>query len=111
MFCRTLRLEGFDVWGALSSTEGLMLAEKHRPHAVIVDFRMPVDSGIQLLRRVRLLPGLTHAPLALITSDYYVTDAQADVLRSLGATIQYRPLWLAELVKVARELVHVAVVL
>lgn len=110
MFCRTLRLEGFEVWGALSSSEGLTLAEKYRPHAVIVDFRMPVDSGIHLLRRVRVLPGLAHAPLALVTSDYYVTNDQADVLRSLGATLQYRPLWLSELVNVARELVHAAVV-
>lgn len=111
MFCRALRLEGFEVWGGLSAREGLALAEKHRPHAVIVDLRMPLGSGIDILREIRRLPGLAHTPAALVTSDYYVEDEQADVLRSLGATLHYKPLWLGELVNVARELVHAAVAL
>ncbi len=111
MFCRTLRLEGFEVWGGLSASEGLALADKHRPHAIIVDLRMPLASGIEVLRSIRRLPGFTHTPVALVTGDYYVNDEQADVLRSLGATLHYKPLWLGELVNVARELVHAAVTL
>jgi len=111
MFCRTLRLEGFEVWGGLSAREGMDLADKHRPHAVIVDLRMPLESGINVLRNLRRVPGLAHTPVALVTGDYYVSDAQADVLRSLGATLHYKPLWLGELVNVARELVHAAVIL
>lgn len=111
MFSRTLRLEGFEVWGGLSAREGLILADRHRPHAIVVDLRMPLDSGIDLIRSVRRLSGLAHTPVALVTGDYYVNDGQADVLRSLGATLHYKPLWLGELVNVARELVHAAVAL
>jgi len=111
MFCRTLRLEGFEVWGGLSAKEGLALADKHHPHAIIVDLRMPIGSGIEVLRSMRRLTGLAHTPVALVTGDYYVSSEQTDVLRSLGAVLHYKPLWLKELVDVARELVHAAVAL
>ncbi len=111
MFSRTLRLEGFEVWAGLSVQEGLLLADRHRPHAIVLDLRMPLSSGMDLLRSLRNLPGFAHVPVALVTGDYYVSDEQADVLRSLGATLHYKPLWLGELVNVARELVHAAVAL
>jgi DNA-binding response OmpR family regulator len=111
MFCRTLRLEGFEVWDSFSAREGLLLAERHRPHAVVVDLRMPLSGGIALVRQLRHVTGLAHAPVALVTGDYYVTDAQTDMLRSLGTSVHFKPLWLDELVGVARELVHAAVTL
>jgi DNA-binding response OmpR family regulator len=111
MFCRALRLDGFEVWGGLSAREGLGLAEKHRPHAVIVDLRMPLGSVLDVLRSVRQLAGLAHTPVALVTGDYYVNDEQAERLRALGATLRFKPLWLGELVDVARELVHASVAL
>ena len=49
-FSRMLRLEGYEVWAALSADEGLSLAQTHRPHAVILDLRMPLTSGLQFLR-------------------------------------------------------------
>jgi CheY-like chemotaxis protein len=62
-FSRMLRLEGFEVWAALAAAEGLSLAQKHRPHAIIVDLRMPVASSLQLLRDIRRLPGFEHTPV------------------------------------------------
>jgi len=111
MFSRTLRLEGFEVWGALSVTEGLTLAQRHRPHAVLLDLRMPLTRLTVLVRDLRDLPGLAHVPVALVSGDLYVSDEQAEVLRSLGAVVHFRPMWLGELVGVARELVHAAVAL
>jgi DNA-binding response OmpR family regulator len=111
MFCRTLRLEGFEVWGGFSAKEGLSLADKHRPHAIIIDLRMPLASGIAVVASLRGLSGHAQTPIALVTGDYYVSGEQADVLRSLGATLHYKPLWLGELVSVARELVHATVTL
>lgn len=111
MFCRTLRLEGFEVWGALSAGEGLALADKHRPHAVVMDLRVPLDCVLDVLRQLRQQTGLTHIPVALITGDYHVNDEQAEKVRSLGATLRFKPVWLAELAGVARELVHASVTL
>ena len=103
-FSRTLRLEGFEVWAALSADEGLNLAQTHRPHAVILDLRMPLTSGLQFLRAIRAIPGLTNTPVVIVTGDYYLDDAQASEIQALGAELRYKPLWLEELVTLARDL-------
>ncbi len=104
-FARMLRLEGFEVWAALSADHGLKLAQAHRPHAILLDLRMPLASGLQFLRAVRTLPGLSHTPVAIVTGDYYVEDAQTQEIAALGAELRYKPLWLDELVSLARGLV------
>ena len=108
-FSRMLRLEGYEVWAALSADEGLGLAQAHRPHAVILDLRMPLTSGLQFLRAIRAIPGLTSTPVAIVTGDYYLDDAQAAEIRALGAELRYKPLWLEELVTLARELLRTPV--
>jgi DNA-binding response OmpR family regulator len=108
-FSRMLRLEGYEVWAALSADEGLSLAQTHRPHAVILDLRMPLTSGLQFLRAIRAIPGLTATPVAIVTGDYYLDDAQSNEIRELGAELRYKPLWLEELVTLARELLNTPV--
>ena len=72
LFARMLRLEGFEVWAAHSADEGLVLAQTHRPHAVILDLRMPLTSGVQVLRSLRAIPGMQHTPVTIVTGDYYL---------------------------------------
>ena len=83
-FARMLRLEGYEVWAALSADDGLALAQAHRPHGVILDLRMPLTSGLQFLRDVRAIPGLTSTPVAIVTGDYHLDDAQANEIKALG---------------------------
>jgi len=104
LFSRTLRLEGYEVWAAQSADEGLNLARLHRPHGIILDLRMPLTSGVQLLRSIREIGGLSQTPVAIVTGDYYMSDEQLNEIRSLGAELRYKPLWLDELVTLAREL-------
>ena len=108
-FSRMLRLEGYEVWAALSADEGMTLAPKHRPHAIILDLRMPLTSGLQFLRAIRAMAGLTHTPVAIVTGDYYLDEAQAAEIKTLGAELRYKPLWLEELVTLARELLQIPV--
>lgn len=103
-FSRMLRLEGYEVWAAHSADEGLTLAQAHRPHAVILDLRMPLTSGLQFLRAIRAIPGLINTPVAIVTGDYHLDEAQAAEIHALGADLRYKPLWLEELVTLAREL-------
>ena len=109
LFSRMLRLEGYEVWAAHSADEGLSLAQIHRPHAVILDLRMPLTSGLQVLRSIRAIPGLAQTPVAIVTGDYYLAEAQSEEIRALGAELRYKPLWLDELVTLARELLTVPV--
>ncbi len=108
-FSRILRLEGYEVWAALSVDGGLGLAQAHRPHAVVLDLRMPVANGLHFLRALRAIPGLTNTPVAIVTGDYHLDEAQAAEIRALGAELRYRPLWLEELVALARELLALPV--
>lgn len=104
MFSRTLRLDGYEVWSALAPAEGLELARTHRPDAIIVDLRMPVTGGIRLLQAIRRLPDLAAVPAAIVTGDYYVGRSEEDAVAALGAQLRFKPLWLDELVTLAREL-------
>ena len=108
-FSRMLRLEGYEVWAALSADEGLSLAQAHGPHAVILDLRMPLTSGLQFLRAIRTIPGLTNTPVALVTGDYHLDEAQTAEIRAFGAELRYKPLWLEELVSLARDLLDAPV--
>ena len=69
------------------------------------DLRMPLTSGLQFLRAIRAIPGLTNTPVAIVTGDYYLDETQAAEIQALGAELRYKPLWLEELVTLARELV------
>ena len=108
-FSRILRLEGDEVWAALSADAGLSLAKAHRPQAVILDLRMPLTNAPQFLRAVRTIPGLPNTPVAIATGDYHVDRAQVAEIRTLSAELRCKPLWLDELVALARELVALPV--
>ena len=101
---RKLRLDGHEVWSAHSAEEGLALAQMHRPHAVILDIRTPLASGLRFLREIRAIPGLATTPVAIVTGDYHVEPLQEQEIQALGAYLHYKPLWLDELVTLAREL-------
>ena len=103
-FSRTMRLEGHEVWAAQSADDGLGLTRMHRPHAVILDLRMPLSSSVQFVRSVRAIPGLLTAPVAIVTSDYVQDTAQTAEIMAVGAEVRYRPLWLHELPALAHDL-------
>jgi CheY-like chemotaxis protein len=104
-FSRMLQLEGYDVATALDPEEGLALAERLKPSAIILDMRMPIVNGLQFLRRVRASPALASVPVAIVTGDYFMGDPVMNELRDLGAAVRFKPLWLEDLVALARGLV------
>jgi two-component system, OmpR family, response regulator len=108
-FSRTLRLEGYEVWAGLSAEEGLTLAQTHQPHAIVLDLRMPLTSGLQFLRAIRAIDGLTTTPVAIVTGDYGLDDEVRDEIKALGAELRFKPIWIEELVTLARELLRVPV--
>lgn len=104
-FARMLKLEGFIVATALSAEAGLELADTVQPHAIILDMRMPITNGLQFLRLVRSKPHLIDVPVAIVTGDYFLPEPVQIELKSLGASIRFKPLWLEDLVALARTLV------
>ncbi|MEN3337543.1 MAG: hypothetical protein V7647_1219 [Acidobacteriota bacterium] len=104
-FARMLKLEGFGVATALSAEAGLELADEVHPQAIILDMRMPITNGLQFLRLVRSRPHLAQVPVAIVTGDYFLPENIQLELKSLGASIRFKPLWLEDLVALARTLV------
>lgn len=104
-FARMLKLEGFGVATALSAEAGLELADTVRPHAIILDMRMPITNGLQFLRLVRSKAHLVDVPVAIVTGDYFLPESVQHELKSLGASIRFKPLWLEDLIALAKTLV------
>jgi DNA-binding response OmpR family regulator len=100
-----LKLEGFAVATALSAEIGLELAESVHPDAIILDMRMPITNGLQFLRQIRSRPHLVEVPVAIVTGDYFLSDSMQLELKALGASIRFKPLWLEDLLALARTLV------
>jgi two-component system OmpR family response regulator len=106
-FARMLRLEGYQVRTALTAEAGLEEARASRPDAIILDLRMPILDGLGFLRRLRASPGQGRTPVAIVTGDYFLDDTVSSELRALGAELRFKPMWLDDLVGLARNLLGV----
>jgi DNA-binding response OmpR family regulator len=104
-FARILTLEGFDVRTADSAESGLREIETGHPDAVILDLRMPFINGLGLLYRLRAGEPGRQTPVAIVTGDQCIDDAVIRELHDLGAEVRFKPLWIDDLVDVARSLV------
>jgi two-component system, OmpR family, response regulator PrrA len=106
-FARMLKLEGFQVRTAMNAEMGLQVATESQPNAIILDLRMPLVDGLGFLRRLRAQVDQRLTPVAIVTGDYFLDDSVADELRELGAELRFKPLWLEDLVGLARNLLRV----
>jgi two-component system OmpR family response regulator len=106
-FARMLRLEGFKVRTAGNAETGLREAEESQPDAIILDLRMPLVDGLGFLRRLREQESQRATPVAIVTGDYFLDDTVSAELRELGAELLFKPLWLEDLIGLARNLLKV----
>ncbi len=106
-FARVLKLEGFDVRTALDPETGLRVADEARPNAIILDLRMPLLDGVSFLRRLRAHEAHQNTPVAIVTGDYLLDESISSEVRDLRAELRYKPLWLEDLIGLARELLKV----
>jgi DNA-binding response OmpR family regulator len=103
-FARMLSLEGYQVRTAGSAETGLRVAAESQPDAIILDLRMPLIDGLGFLRRLRALDEQRTTPVAIVTGDYFLEDRVSSELRELGAELRFKPMWLEDLVGLARNL-------
>jgi CheY-like chemotaxis protein len=100
---RMLSVDGHTVTAAPTAEAGLDLARLAPPDAVLVDLRMPSVSGVEFLRRLRRDPALRELPVAVVTGDYFLEESLLAEIHSLGATVQFKPLWLEDVLSLARS--------
>lgn len=109
-FARMLRLEGYQVRTAITAETGLQEAQANAPDAIILDLRMPLVDGLGFLRRLRAQDDQRMTPVAIVTGDYFLDDSVSAELRELGAELRFKPLWLEDLVGLARNLLQSRVI-
>lgn len=103
-FARMLRLGGHDVATVETADMALEDAGRKVPDALILDMRMPGSGGLDFLRRLRADDRLRTVPVGIVTGDYFLKDEVLAELGALGATVRYKPLWLADLTALADTL-------
>jgi DNA-binding response OmpR family regulator len=100
-FSRWLRLEGCEVRTASNGRAALALTDGI--DAIIVDARMPILDGLGFLRELRARS--VHVPVAVVTGDYLIEERVLSELRALGARVVFKPLWVEDLVDLAKGMI------
>jgi two-component system phosphate regulon response regulator PhoB len=75
-----LEREGFGVCEATDGEEALLRAKEERPDLIILDWMLPMLSGIEVCRRLRRTPGSRTVPIIMLTA----RGEEADKVRGLN---------------------------
>jgi DNA-binding response OmpR family regulator len=103
-FARMLRLDGHEVSTFETPGRALADAERRVPDAVILDMRLSGPGGLEFLRHFRASARFQTVPVGVVTGDYFLKDEVLAELGALGATVRYKPLWMADLSALAETL-------
>jgi len=63
-----LQTSGYRVVTATDGEEGLQLARRHMPNAIILDVLMPRNGGIQMYREVKTDQEMKHIPVIIVSA-------------------------------------------
>jgi CheY-like chemotaxis protein len=107
LFARILELGGYDVLTALDAETALQQLERLHPDMVLLDLRMPAVDGLAVLRSIRLQERERRTPVAIITGDYSLDVHVESELRTLGALLYFKPVWLEDLLAITRDLLRI----
>jgi CheY-like chemotaxis protein len=58
-----------DLIFALNGSEALTMLRSHRPDIVLMDVALPDISGVEVIRRIRIVPALARTPVIFITGN------------------------------------------
>jgi two-component system phosphate regulon response regulator PhoB len=76
-----LEREGFQVIEAGDGEEALLLAREQRPDLILLDWMLPLLSGIEVCRQLRRLPETRSVPIIMLTA----RGEEGDKLRGLDS--------------------------
>jgi two-component system, OmpR family, alkaline phosphatase synthesis response regulator PhoP len=68
MLQNTLKTQGYRVVSANNGDEGLAMAKKHMPDAILLDVEMPGKDGFTVCQALKKDPTLKHIPVIILTA-------------------------------------------
>jgi CheY-like chemotaxis protein len=84
------RARGFKGIVALRGDEGVALAHEYRPDAIILDLKLPVQDGWQVLDHLKRHPDTRHIPVHIVTGGVENGSVQ-DALRAGAVAVLEKP--------------------
>lgn len=63
-----LRKEGYTVFKALNGKEAIAIAQREKPHLIVLDVMMPELDGMQTCRELRMLPDFKQTLIVFLTA-------------------------------------------
>jgi DNA-binding response OmpR family regulator len=108
---RGLERAGWSVGTAATAPEAARAASAAPPGAIILDYRMPDDSGqfasgLELLGAFRASPRLAFTPVILLTGQFLSIEERA-AAAEYGATVIYKPADLRTILAQLSRLCHI----
>lgn len=82
LLCKFLGMHGFASFEAADGEEGLARARAEKPDLIFMDWCMPGRSGAEVVRTLRLEPGLASIPVVLMSG---LKDSAEDEIRAMAA--------------------------
>lgn len=100
-----LEREGFDVFEAGDGDEALVVADESPPDLILLDWMLPLTSGIEVCRQLRRKPKTRTTPIIMLTA----RGEEADKVRGLDSGVDdyvSKPFSPAELIARIRALLR-----
>ena len=81
MMRRLLELDGYRVIEAINGQEAVAMAERERPHLILMDLSLPQIDGLAATRSIRQLDGMTSVPIIAISA-HDTSDFRTEALKA-----------------------------
>ncbi len=81
LYLKSLLADRFEVETATTASEGLLAASNHLPDLIVCDAVLNGQTGIDVVRQIKLAERTNHIPVILLT-ERYGNDGKLDALRA-----------------------------
>ncbi|HEX8551339.1 MAG TPA: response regulator [Abditibacteriaceae bacterium] len=83
--CMTLRIEGYEVLEAANGDQALKVARAEKPNLILLDWIMPGQPGIEVLKTLRADESTKDIPVIMVTAKSEDADLSLSSLEGASA--------------------------
>lgn len=99
-----LQAAGFQTFSAADGPSAIMLAQRQRPHVIVIDLGLPGGGGHLVMKRLKSLAPLAAVPIVVVTGKALDPDEEARVM-SHAHSLHRKPVDFSDLIGALRAAV------